>query len=141
METINEWKNLTFESLNTIGGGIASTLPNILGAIVILIVGWLITKIVTLILKKSDPFTSGIKYFFLLAGGIYFPVSLLPDWLLFIGKLFPIIDSVDLVREIFYDASLDIDKFLYISIHALILFPISVFSEPSSSKSCVVILT
>jgi len=52
METINEWKNLTFESLNTIGGGIASTLPNILGAIVILIVGWLITKIVTLILKK-----------------------------------------------------------------------------------------
>ncbi|MEX0291248.1 MAG: mechanosensitive ion channel domain-containing protein [Flavobacteriaceae bacterium] len=52
METINEWKDLTVESLKTMGGDIASTLPNIVGAIVILIIGWLITRIVTFLLGK-----------------------------------------------------------------------------------------
>ena len=52
METINEWKDLTVESLKTMGGDIASTLPNIVGAIVILIIGWLITKIVAFLLNK-----------------------------------------------------------------------------------------
>ena len=52
METINEWKDLTVASLKTMGGDIASTLPNIIGAIAILIIGWLITKIVAFLLKK-----------------------------------------------------------------------------------------
>ena len=82
---------------------------------------------VTLILKKSDPFTSGIKYFFLLAGGIYFPANLLPEWLLFIGKLFPVTDSIDLIRDIFYNGNFEINRLLYISLHAFILFPISIF--------------
>ena len=52
METINEWTDLTVESLKTMGTDIASTLPNIVGAIVVLILGWLITKIVAFLLNK-----------------------------------------------------------------------------------------
>ena len=52
METINEWKDLTITSLKTMGADIASTLPNIIGAIFVLIIGWLITKVVAFLLKK-----------------------------------------------------------------------------------------
>nr|WP_299074671.1 mechanosensitive ion channel domain-containing protein [uncultured Allomuricauda sp.] len=52
METINEWKNLTFDSLTAMGRDVASALPKIIGAIIILIVGWLVTKIVLFILGK-----------------------------------------------------------------------------------------
>lgn len=52
METINEWKDLTVTSLKNMGADIASTLPNIIGALCILLIGWLITKVVVLLLKK-----------------------------------------------------------------------------------------
>ncbi len=52
METINAWKDLTLESLSTMGENIGSTLPNIVGAILILLIGWLITRVILLILKK-----------------------------------------------------------------------------------------
>ena len=52
METINSWKDLTFNSLNEMGLSIMKALPSILGAILILIIGWLITKVVVYILKK-----------------------------------------------------------------------------------------
>ncbi|MEM6894292.1 MAG: mechanosensitive ion channel domain-containing protein [Bacteroidota bacterium] len=52
METINEWKELTFNSLITMGRDIASALPKIIGALIILTIGWLITKIVLFVLGK-----------------------------------------------------------------------------------------
>lgn len=52
METINEWKDLTFDSLTTMGRDIAMALPKIAGALIILLIGWLITKIVLFILGK-----------------------------------------------------------------------------------------
>ncbi|SNZ01910.1 mechanosensitive ion channel family protein [Flagellimonas pacifica] len=52
METITEWKNLTFDSLTAMGRDVALALPKIIGAIIILIIGWLITKIVLFVLSK-----------------------------------------------------------------------------------------
>ncbi|CAM3292580.1 mechanosensitive ion channel domain-containing protein [Zobellia roscoffensis] len=52
MDKVSEWKNLTFNTLSSIVTDIASALPNILGAIVILLIGWAISKIVRFILKK-----------------------------------------------------------------------------------------
>lgn len=52
METINEWKNVTLESLSGMGKEIALAFPKILGAIVILILGWIVIKIVLFLLKK-----------------------------------------------------------------------------------------
>lgn len=52
METISEWKDLTLESLRSMGENIGATLPNIVGAIMVLLIGWIITKVVLLILKK-----------------------------------------------------------------------------------------
>ena len=52
METINEWKNLTFDSLTTMGRDIAMALPKIIGALIVLLIGWLVTKIILFILGK-----------------------------------------------------------------------------------------
>ncbi|MFH6604730.1 mechanosensitive ion channel domain-containing protein [Maribacter algicola] len=52
METISEWKDLATESISTMAGNIGAALPSIVGAILILLVGWLITKVVLLVLKK-----------------------------------------------------------------------------------------
>ncbi|AWX45381.1 hypothetical protein HME9304_02395 [Flagellimonas maritima] len=52
METINEWKTLTFNSLSAMGRDVALALPKIIGALIILIIGWLITKIVLFLLGK-----------------------------------------------------------------------------------------
>lgn len=52
METINEWKNLTFDSLAAMGRDVALALPKIIGALIILLVGWLVTKIVLFVLGK-----------------------------------------------------------------------------------------
>lgn len=52
METITEWKNLTLESFSSMGEDIGSGLTKLIGAMMILIVGWLITKVVLIILRK-----------------------------------------------------------------------------------------
>ncbi|MGW9685560.1 mechanosensitive ion channel family protein [Flagellimonas sp. 2504JD1-5] len=52
METINEWKNLTFDSLTTMGRDIAMALPKIIGALIVLLIGWIVTKIILFILGK-----------------------------------------------------------------------------------------
>ena len=57
METITNWKDLTFNSLNEMGINIMQAVPNILGAILILIIGWLLTKIVIFTLKKVLKFS------------------------------------------------------------------------------------
>lgn len=52
METLNEWKNLTFDSLTAMGRDVASALPKIIGALIILLVGWVVTKIILFVLGK-----------------------------------------------------------------------------------------
>jgi len=52
MDTISKWKDLTLDSLGAMGQGIADILPNIVGAIFALVVGWLVTKIVLFLLKR-----------------------------------------------------------------------------------------
>jgi len=52
METIINWKQLTFNSLNEMGIDIMQAVPKILGALLILIIGWGISKIAVFVLKK-----------------------------------------------------------------------------------------
>ena len=52
METVDKWKDLTFESLSNIFKDIASALPGIFGAFIVIIFGWIIIKVVTFILKR-----------------------------------------------------------------------------------------
>lgn len=52
METVGKWKNLIFETLGTILKDIASALPGIFGAFVVLIFGWIAIKIVSFVVKK-----------------------------------------------------------------------------------------
>ncbi|RKN81809.1 mechanosensitive ion channel family protein [Ulvibacterium marinum] len=52
MEEITKWKTLTLGSLKEMLDGLVTVLPNIIGAIVILALGWLITKIIEFLLKR-----------------------------------------------------------------------------------------
>ncbi|WP_318344238.1 mechanosensitive ion channel family protein [Flagellimonas baculiformis] len=52
METINNWKNITFDSLSTMGREVAMVFPKIIGAIVIMLLGWLVIKIALFVLGR-----------------------------------------------------------------------------------------
>jgi Small-conductance mechanosensitive channel len=52
METINNWKVITMDSLSGMGKEIAQVIPKIIGAILVLVVGWLVIKIILFLLGK-----------------------------------------------------------------------------------------
>lgn len=52
METVGKWKDLIFETLGSILKDVASALPGIFGAFVVLIFGWITIKIVSFIIRK-----------------------------------------------------------------------------------------
>lgn len=52
METINNWKEIGLNSFNKLGLGIADSIGNIVGALLILLLGWITIKIVTYLLKR-----------------------------------------------------------------------------------------
>lgn len=56
METITNIKELTVESLNQMAKGTAEIAPKVLSAILILIIGWLITMLITFVLKRTLKF-------------------------------------------------------------------------------------
>ncbi|MGS2737873.1 mechanosensitive ion channel family protein [Sinomicrobium sp. M5D2P17] len=51
-QTINNWTDITLSSLNDITSKIAQILPNILGALLILVFGWLLTKLMLFLIKR-----------------------------------------------------------------------------------------
>ena len=53
MDKISKYKELTLDSLATMGQEIAKALPNIIAAIVVLLFGWLITKLILYVTKKT----------------------------------------------------------------------------------------
>jgi hypothetical protein len=53
MDKAIEWKDVALSSLNTMWIEITKIFPNVLGALVILIVGWFVTKLVVRIVKKT----------------------------------------------------------------------------------------
>lgn len=53
MNKLSKYKELTLDSLATMGQEIAKALPNIIAAIVVLLIGWLITKLILYITKKT----------------------------------------------------------------------------------------
>lgn len=52
METMNQWKEISFDTLSAILTDVGKTLPTIIGAFLVLVIGWLLSKLIRLILKK-----------------------------------------------------------------------------------------
>lgn len=52
MEKITTWYELTLSSLESFGVSLMSTLPSILGAIIIILIGWLVAKMASKITEK-----------------------------------------------------------------------------------------
>lgn len=57
METISDIKNLAINSLNQIAYSISETAPKVLFAILIIFIGWFVTKIITFLLKRTLKFS------------------------------------------------------------------------------------
>ncbi|WP_298238149.1 mechanosensitive ion channel domain-containing protein [uncultured Algibacter sp.] len=53
MEKATKWKEMAMESLTAIWKEIAEVFPNIIGTILLLIFGWLLTKLIVKIVKKG----------------------------------------------------------------------------------------
>ncbi|MFV0564810.1 MAG: mechanosensitive ion channel family protein [Flavobacteriaceae bacterium] len=53
MDKITEWNEGVKASLSTITGEMAKVVPNIIGALAILILGWLFTKVILIVIKKA----------------------------------------------------------------------------------------
>ena len=52
METVNQWKDIIYNTFRDMGTKMAEVLPNLIGAILVLLLGWIITKITIYILKR-----------------------------------------------------------------------------------------
>jgi ABC-2 type transport system permease protein len=53
-----------------------------------------------LVLKKGDPLGTAFQILSWLLGGVYFPVSLLPSWLRWMGNLLPMGPSLEALRTL-----------------------------------------
>ncbi len=53
MEKINEWQDALSNSLSTMGEELGKVIPNLLGALAILIIGWILTKLVVSVVRKA----------------------------------------------------------------------------------------
>ncbi len=53
MDKLSEWNEGVSSSFSTITNEMSKVVPNILGALAILILGWLVTKIVLIVIKKA----------------------------------------------------------------------------------------
>lgn len=53
MEKALEWKDIALESLNTMWVETSKVFPSIIGALIVLIVGWLITKLIVRLIRKA----------------------------------------------------------------------------------------
>lgn len=62
METLTTWKELTTNTINEMGKNIMEAVPNIFGALLILLLGWLITKLILLVLKRILKFVKVDKW-------------------------------------------------------------------------------
>ena len=53
MEKATEWKDIAMESLKSMWFEITKIFPSIIGTLIVLVIGWLITKLVVKIIKKA----------------------------------------------------------------------------------------
>lgn len=53
MEKVEQWKALAIESLKTMWLEITKIFPSIIGTVIVLLIGWLVTKLAVKVLKKA----------------------------------------------------------------------------------------
>ncbi|SFD04064.1 mechanosensitive ion channel family protein [Algibacter pectinivorans] len=53
MDKATQWKDMAMESLTTMWLEISKIFPNIIGTIIVLVFGWLITKLIVKVIKKA----------------------------------------------------------------------------------------
>lgn len=81
-----------------------------------------------LVYKKGDPINLTISSLSLLLAGVYYPLSILPDYLKLISNFLPITHFLKIMRGALLEGS-DIDKFasayLYLFLFVVVLLPLS----------------
>ncbi len=77
--------------------------------------------------KKLDFITSGLIYFSLLAGGVYFPNEYLPKFILMFLYIFPINELILAFRELFFSGIFNYEILIKLLIYISFLTPFSLF--------------
>lgn len=85
------------------GGGLLSKLPFVLAGLALAPVAFaslgFFAATLTMLLRRSDPFSLLVSGLSTLAGGVFYPTSVLPAWLRAAGHLLPITQALELVRR------------------------------------------
>lgn len=83
---------------------------------------------IIMVIKRGDALTGLISGFANLVGGVFYPITILPDWLQFIAKLLPITYALRVMRSsLLYGASWEIlaPDMIALLIFCVILAPLS----------------
>jgi ABC-2 type transport system permease protein len=117
---------------------------NILTALVVLVLSiasfsgfGILSAAMVLIVKKGDPIAWLFGGVTTLLSGVYYPISVLPDWLTPLSRILPMTYALDAMRLAMlkgyslYDIRLDI---LVLAGFALVLTPLSFFAFRSALK-------
>lgn len=91
---------------------------------------------VVLLIKRGDPFTSGLLYFALLGGGLYFPIKLLPAFIQWGRWIFPLEQFVTAFRGAFFNNQIDFSILLISLGYLIVLLPLSLFSFKYAVRWC-----
>jgi ABC-2 type transport system permease protein len=112
--------------------------PNYLAAVLILLLTIIVFSSLgviaasfIMVLKRGDPVTWAFSAFSSLLGGVYYPITVLPEWMQAIAKILPITYSLDGMRQALLNGAsvreLGID-ILALTLFSLLLFPLSLFA-------------
>jgi ABC-2 type transport system permease protein len=117
--------------------GVSLSQANILTAIVILILSiasfsgiGILSAAIVLIVKKGDPVAWALGGISSLLAGVYYPVTVLPDWLEPVSRFIPLTYALDAMRlamlkgSSLYDVRVDV---LYLLAFTLVLTPLAFF--------------
>ncbi|MBD3427003.1 MAG: hypothetical protein GF409_07245 [Candidatus Omnitrophica bacterium] len=84
-----------------------------------------------LVFKRGNPVNWLIENVFLLAGGVLYPVSVLPDWMQVFSRMLPLTYSLDALRSIMIpgaDTSAVSGQITALGISLAVLFPLAALS-------------
>lgn len=83
-----------------------------------------------MVLKRGDPITWAFNALSVLLGGVYYPISILPDWLQIIARIFPITYTLEAMRKALLTSATFselLPEIIALSIFSIILLPLSLY--------------
>ncbi len=78
-----------------------------------------------LTIRRAGALTTGAQVAILITAGLYYPLSVLPDWLRAIGEASPVTWSVDLMRAGLLDGRFDVERAAGVLVSGVVLLTLA----------------